>query len=383
MKLRIFDGDAIMAHLNKRGSNGLPLKLLCVAPILSIAVACAVYGRLTQPNLIHLLCADSQGYLSALNRYCPWSASSASMSLFRDIPTLLCLILLSLTPLLMYTQWTSISCFLENMGERGLVAYPNGEGAIRNHVDRANAFFARWGRRTPYVMFGSVGCVLLLVRASQKGEVFWPLRTSGSAINYPDWWASFQTPSVIWMLYVAWATVFVYSVVLQNIYGGRIVLLAWQMRRDIQFSADPDSIDGVAGWSEVSTILRCTWVALMIHGASLGLLLLSIPRGTAYFLTPLLLQWIVAVPAFVLIPILVIRRNISRWQSDELKSLEEEEKRAKAANKPRGHLHQRAEKVRRLNVYPLSRISDRGLAIFGTVSTLLIVYNAVVTVYIK
>jgi len=382
LRLDVFQGDTLLQRLSKKNSSGNVLLLLPVLTLGTLFLLARLGDELSQPNLIGLLCRDVKAYVSANERLCASAPSSEQMSLLRDLPLLLTILLLSFTPALMFRQWTGIELFLASMEDRQILAWPKGRAVVAQEVLTCNAYFRRVAKWSTAALGFSFLSVCIVCKALAVGRVYPVLGVTGhgTGVEYSSWWAGISSGGWAWVGYVGWGTLFVYSVVLQNLYGGRVVLLLWRTRNAISYAADVDNFDGRYGWSDVRKILLCTWTAIIIHGISMAMVAISLPGRPAIYLSPLLFQWLVTTPFYIGIPVYLIGRNISRWKATELARLLQ----VQAAGSTPHQISAAgavADRVRRVRVNPYAGMAARTVYLLGFISSLTVVIQILRIIY--
>lgn len=295
----------------------------------SLGIASALAKDLSQPDIGSLWCRDIFSYLAARNSYCS-AALSSHMSFLRDLPTLLTVLILSLTPALAYRQWRAIRVFLSDLVQNGLV-FDEDKEQIAKLVIQANAFYRKWQNRVTVISF--VSTILMCLVASglaQSAAMFPPLQQSGQAIYYDQWWARIGSAS--WTLVMLWGALFIHVVLIQNLYGGRATYLVYQLGKQARLSFDPLALDGEFGWRSTFTILRCTWSTLLIHGMAMAMIGLIIPSAGLLYMLPLFAQWVIAMPIYIGVPLYVMWKNMVRWRKEYLENLEGRRRNIPAGN---------------------------------------------------
>lgn len=382
LTLNIFEGEAaILRRMAQRGHTGSLLLLFPLLCLILVAVSAASTNAFSQPGLASLLCHDFRVYLGA-HWTCEGIVASPDISLLRDVPTLIALVCVSLTPWLMYRQWTGIEIFLHNMDKNKLLSFPNGRQAVVNRIKKCNDFFRGASGANSFTMLAAMTFILLISLAQQRFGVYSVLARQELPISPSGWWASLSRSPESWLLYILIGSIGVYTILLQNIYGGRTVLLVWQLRNEVLYLADPDNLDGNYGWSEINRILRPTWFALMLHGFALILVALSLSRVPALYLLPLLCQWLVAAPLYVAIPVYLARRSIRRFKMEEQTRLISEYQRAQDLAQKTA-IADRLARVRAIRVIPFARAGEKALIIIGLVSSLISIMQLAWLIYFK
>jgi hypothetical protein len=382
LRLRIFNGDlAFLDRLRRRGSDGWTLLAL---PVLAIAVPVLfslIDGNFSQPNIGGLISHDTAVYLHT-SKWGGGTVPSGEVSLLRDLPTLLVFAILMVTPFLMYRQWSGIAVFLDEMERRGVLSFPNGRAAVAEKIARCNSYFTRAASFNAYAMLAAVGSVMLVTVAQRHDGVYSALSAgpAGVAIDYDHWWASSTSAPVNAVVYVIIGSLGIYVAFLQEMYGGRTVLLLWQLRRDVRYGADPDNIDGSYGWSEIQGILTATWISILLDGVGFALISLSLSHNKALYLLPLLGQWLITAPLYIGLPIFLTRKNIRSFQRDEIARLGAL---YEASNDlaQRGAIADRLDRVRKIRVLPFVGKTGQVVALVGFVSSLVTVVQIMRLIY--
>ncbi|MET9310677.1 hypothetical protein ABZX12_02520 [Kribbella sp. NPDC003505] len=382
LRLWIFQGAPLLQHLRRRNSSGNFLFCLPLVALGSFAVLAAAGEDLGQAHLAGLLCHDVKAYIYANDKLCDSAPPSERMSFLRDLPLLITITLLSLTPGLMYRQWLGIESFLDSMERRNILTWPKGRAAVLQEVRSCNTYFRRASRTSLAILAFSFLSVSVVCKALAVGSDYPVLDPAGhgGAVKYSLWWAAISSEGWAWLGYVGWGTLFVYSVALQNVYGGRAVVLLWRTRKSIGYTADVDNLDGHFGWSDVRRILLCTWTAIIIHGIAMAMVAISLPNHPAIVLSPLLIQWLATTPFYVGIPIYLIRKNIANWKSAELTKLMLVQGPAASAQQVTA-AGAMADRIRKVRVNPYAGMTARIVYLLGFVSSLTVVIQILRIIY--
>lgn len=301
----------------------------------------------------------------------------------RDVPSLILLFLIPMTVPLAIRQWDNITRFLSAMSDRGILLVRN-EKLVYREVSACNRYFLRWASWNPVVVLAATLAVLLIVRSQTTGRVYPFLQVSRHSygIAPKNWWLTLDGVSLAGMLFFAVGVVVVYIIFIQTIQGSRVVLLLWRTRSALAADIDIASSDSYYGWSEVRGILLATWSLIIIHGISLAMVGLSLPRKQPFefILAPLLFQWIVVSPIYLLLPYWITRRHVTRWKRDErarlrlLIALEISDARRRA-------FEQKLADLRKIRVNPFSGVVQSILYILGTVASIVFVIDIILHLY--
>lgn len=374
--LKIFRGDPLLRYLKEKESDGRRLLysviILCIS---SLAVGAAIDGMLPQKDFLVYWCADATHYIGAKKHYCNVS-SADTMPLLRDIPTLLLAIVLSATPFLAYRQWLAISKIFSDLDRQNLLLFLD-ETYVRNEFDKANKFFYTWRRRNPAIMAITMFCMLFVNNGLSKGELF----PNVGNIAYQYWWPHIGNYS--WVTFSFWAAVFIYVIIIQNFYGGRVIYLLWRIRSLIRVDLNIYATDAFYGWGKIVATLRCTWSTLLIHGISLFLISLALPSFLGVWMAPLFVQWIVTLPLYTLLPISVMSSNKKRWQKEKLEELQckSEQESSQQTEWRAQQISEAAKLIREVSVNPIKGFVPTMLVTSATLVTLWSVAKAIINLY--
>ncbi len=305
------------------------------------------------------------------------------MSALRDLPSLVLVFLIPMTVPLAIRQWDNITRFLSAMSERDILTIKDDQ-LVYSEVSECNRYFSKWAAWNPVVAFVAVLAVLLIVRAQTAGRVYPFLQVSPHryGITPHNWWLTITGVSLAGMLFFALGCVVVYIIFIQTINGSRVVLLLWRTRHAMTGGiriADPD---GYHGWSEVRGILLATWSLIIIHGVCLAMVGLSLPRRqpVALVLAPLLFQWIVVSPVYMLLPFWITRRHVTGWKRSERARLRQL-RAAETSDAEQRTLEQQLADLRKVRVNPFSGIVQRLLYYVGTIASVAFVFDIIQHLY--
>ena len=382
LRLEIFEPHPFLRRFRFMG-HPRALGLTGLASLCLFLIAATLDGHLTQHSLLHVLCEDARSYLSAKPHFCKHYAFASQMSALRDIPSLVVIVFLPTTIPLMYRQWTNITSFLSAMDGRSILRIDDRQ-RVNAEALACNRYFRKLGLWNPLVSLAALLCVLYVVRVQTAGHVYPSLHTSlsGVGIAPTDWWLSISGIGVAGLFYFLLGYAVVYIILLQTIHGSRVVLLVWRTRNHIAYEADTSDSDGALGWSEVRAILFATWSLIMIHGLCLGLVALSLPKGhpATIVLAPLLFQWLVVAPIYLLVPGYATRRNISAWKRTQRAKFRRDIAEAGTDAEVRALEHKLA-KLKRVRVNPYAGVIGRGLHYIGIIATIVFVIQIIGQIY--
>jgi len=140
------------------------------------------------------------------------------------------------------------------------------------------------------------------------------------------------------------------------------------------------AFDGNYGWSEVRQILKATWIALMLHGVALVFGDLSLSRGAALCLIPLLGQWMIVAPLYVGIPVYIVRRNILQFKKEEECRLRAQHALASDLTHKTA-IANRLDRLRSLKVLPFVSLGGKALVVISLLSSLITVVELARLIY--
>lgn len=381
LRLNIFGGYPFLKRLHRLADSRAPLTVGLLS--VSIFLISALIDRnLIQDHLSEVVCQDIRTYLKATHP-CNHYQLSTQMSALRDLPSLILLFVLPMTVPLAIRQWENITYFLSAMYGRGILVVKD-QQQVLSEVSSCNRYFARWATWNPVIALASLLTVLLVVRAQTAGSVYSSLRTSrlGFGIDPHHWWLSLTGISLAGMFYFCLGCIVVYIIFIQTIHGSRVVLLLWRTRSTLGCGMEVDSRDKYNGWSEVRGILLATWSLIIIHAICLAMVGLSLPRGQviAIILAPLLFQWLIVSPIYLLVPYGITRRNVSEWKRLERTRLSAAISR-ETSDAQRRSLEQELIDLRRMKVNPFSGMIQRLLYYIGTIASILFVLGTIRILY--
>jgi hypothetical protein len=393
-ELLVFEGDATLRFLATHRIK--PKYLLSLAPIFLalLIVISSIDGHLTTRGLPSLWCQDVGHYLFSPNWPCMKHQSSATdFPLLRDLPSLGCVIILGVSPYLVYSQWLGIRDLYTVMVRQGLIHFrddvPEAERLFQKEISRANDYFARAGRRSSVAMAVAAASILFVV-ASQRYGIFPSLRPSARSANtlsewsksaYVHWWANFDFAVPGWISYCFIGMTGLYFIITMNVIGSRVVLLIWRTRNYITYGADPDNRDEYYGWLQARKVLAPTYTALAVHGIGIFLAATTIPLGVLWFLVPLAGQWLLVLGPYIYVPMSLVTKNIRSYREteeaklvgmlDDLTLSPESVQR----ERDRETIAQRLERVRKIRSLPFRRFGDVSLLAFTIFSSVAALYG--------
>jgi hypothetical protein len=381
LRLEIFKGHQFLYRFLPLANPRVPL----IAGLLSLAAflaAASIDGHLLQSHLPTIICRDALTYLQA-KHVCHRYSLSRQMWALRDLPSLILLFLVPMTVPLAIRQWENISCFLSAMADRGILTVSN-EKLVYGEISACNSYFLKWAARNPVVVMAAILAVLLIVRSQTTGSVYPFLEVSHHSYGIAphNWWLTLDGVSVAGMLFFAVGVVVVYVIFIQTIQGSRVVLLLWRTRSAMVADVDVESSDGYYGWSEVRGILLATWSLIIIHGISLAMVGLSLPRKQPFefVLAPLLFQWIIVSPIYLFLPYWITRRHVVSWKHDERARLRLSIA-TETTDAGRRALEQQVANLRKIRVNPFSGILQSILFIIGTIASIVFVVDIILHLY--
>lgn len=381
LRLNIFGGYPFLKRFRRLDDPRAPLAfgLLSVSIFL---ISALVDRNCIQGHLSEVVCQDVHTYLHATHG-CHHYRLSIQMSALRDLPSLILLFALPMTVPLAIRQWENITRFLSAMYGRRILVVKD-EKLVLGEVSSCNRFFKKWAAWNPVIAFTALLTVLLVVRAQTAGSVYPSLQTSrlGYGIDPHHWWLTLTGVNLAGMLYFSLGCIVVYIIFIQTIHGSRVVLLLWRTRSALGCGMEISNSDKYYGWSEVRAILLATWSLIIIHAICLAVVGLSLPRGEAItiILAPLLFQWLLVSPIYLLVPYLVTRRNVSEWKGAERARLGAAISR-ESSDAQRRSLEQQLVDLRKMKVNPYSGVMQRLLYYIGTIASIFFVLGTIRLLY--
>jgi len=381
LQLDIFAPHGVLQKFRFMGRSRTALVATALASLLAFLLAAAADGNLIQGSLHKILCQDARSYVNASHKICNSYGFAQDIVALRDLGTLAVACLLPLTIPLMFRQWEGITHFLRAMDERGILRIGD-RTQVDHEVSLCNQYFRRWGSWNPLVCLVAVLFMLLVVGAEASGRVYPILKTSsrGYGVLPEHWWASIIGPHLAGILYFTVGFVVIYIILLQNVHGARVVFLLWRLRTLVIYEADVTNQDGSYGWSEVKAILFATWSLTIVHGLCLGLVALSLPKGEATAVAPLLLQWVIVTPFYIIIPVWLTRRNLTAWKRRG-RTVFESRIAAATTQAARSQLSHEMRTLVRVKVNPYAGVVRRTFHYLGLIGSIVLVIQVVQYIY--
>lgn len=381
LRLHIFAGYPFLRRLRRLDDSRAPL-IIGVLSVSVFLISALVDGTLIQNHLSEVVCQDVRTYLNATNG-CQHYRLSTQMSALRDLPSLVLLFALPMTVPLAIRQWENITRFLSAMHGRRILVVKD-EARVLGEVDSCNRYFLRWAAWNPVIALVALLTVLLVVRAQTAGSVYPSLRAPGlgAGIDPHEWWLTLTGVNLAGTLYFCLGCIVVYIIFIQTIHGSRVVLLLWRTRSALGCGMEIANSDKYYGWSEVRAILLATWSLIIIHAICLAVVGLSLPRGQAItiILAPLLFQWLIVSPIYLLVPYWVTHRNVSEWKGVERTRLDAAISQESSDAKLRS-LEQQLIDLRKMKVNPYSGVTQRLLYYIGTIASIFFVLGTIRVLY--
>lgn len=366
LTLHIFAPHRLAARL-RRLDHRAGFYVLPIAVVGLLVAAAAADGNLRQSGLDSLICNDLATYLRSSKLNCTRAGDASEMAALRDILSLLVLGILPLTIPLWLRQWNNIEVFLQRMLDRGVINVRSSR-PLSEEVASCNRFFVKYSGLDPLLAGIAAVIVLLVMQAQQEGPVYRLLAADRHDESPSKWWLSMDSATWAPLAYFLVGYVVLTVILLQNLHGGRVVLLLWRIRHHVDFGANEENPDGQYGWSEASNILWATWTLIIIHGISIGLVALSLPPHALYAIVPVLAQWILIAPIFWFVPTFITARSIRRWKRERLRSL--------GAND-----HSVRQKVLAVKINPYAGLFKSLLGILGLVGTVAFMWQILGLLY--
>lgn len=245
----------------------------------------------------------------------------ASMPLQRDWPSLILMVAAVLTPYLVYKQWLGFAQMVPTLRNLGLVLDKRpGVSALSSldaEIARMNSYFTRFASSS--IIPAAVAALAMgaLVVGSRR-LIYQPFAPpddpSWSTSVGRTWWAGLDSGGAGWLLYFMTGFVAVFYIVRMNMVGSRVVFGLWRIRKQVLFGVDLDNVDGEYGWKPVTQVLSATWAAILLHGLGILCLMLLLDVPSWVLLVPLLGQWLVVLPFYSALPIVIVVRDVRAFR---------------------------------------------------------------------
>ncbi|MEU6852843.1 hypothetical protein ABZ901_23305 [Actinacidiphila alni] len=395
-KFDVFSAEPILlSRINASRRRWLWLCGIPVVTLLLLLELCALYDAVAMPHLGGQLCADLSRFLRFDHPQCRPEASAAGrFPLLRDLPSLSAIVILLVTPALIQRQWSAFEDLLPGMERDGVLTVapvPGAAARIDAELVRANNRFRRIRSLAPLLMVLSLVCVAGISLSEQRLGIYYALAPAGDARawggqTYGRWWAGWHASPPGALIYLAVGTAGVYWIAVMNCAGSRVLLCLWRLRGDLRYGVDPHNADGYFGWGRARAVLVPTYVSMALHGIALIAVGVSLPFPfSVVVMTPVVGQWLLALPVYTGLPLLLTRRGIVSFKRREearlriaLRRLEANRTALVAAGRyytDTEALAQRLVRVRGIRTFPFSRPRDIVLAVANLLATIGGVYS--------
>lgn len=311
-----------------------------------------------------------------------------SFTLHNDPFLFLALLFITVTPRTAAHQWDGYGTLASHMSEFGSMRFDTTQsrGAFNTQILLANIFFQRL-RKWSYPILGLslalTGVLLWLWRSDGAFSALAPATVDPvewSRSAYAQWWMRIpDVRALLERLAVLLPAAFgLYTVMLQNVIGPRILFSLWRARGDFEIGADHLNADGYFGWLPVRKILSATYVQIVIHGIALAAIGVTLPPNGAQNWTFIFLagQWVVTLPLYVLLPVILTRRKMIAYKSGEISTLQSEVARVTRGKPLEEKLAiehtfaQRIQEVRQVPSLPYARPRDGFILVTGLIADL-------------
>ncbi|WP_455410051.1 hypothetical protein [Streptomyces hiroshimensis] len=328
LALRAYDVDPLFRWFQRRR---LPPRLLLLSlPVQLVPlVACSGFdGNLTLPGFPDVARAD-------FRRLVRLGAGSPDFSvpLVRDYPSLINVVIAAFTLLLAFENCRRIADFPSGLHARGLILVPpHSRTTVRIAVMRANRWFAACGRHSWAVALVSLAVGGLLSGAYREGGVFLWLapgtddeaRREWSMRAYASWWASPEAGGLTGpVAYVLVASGIAYVIIKHNFMGLCMMSFFFAIRKDVAYVFDTANPDGCHGWKAMRDLLHGVVVSLLISLVGFCSLFLSLSVRQVSWTAPFLLLFLLCVPVFLLVPLVLLRSGTKRYREQEIARLQD------------------------------------------------------------
>jgi len=361
LSLEVFEGERILRFAASIGAQPWMASGFALALIALLVITTALSGTLSQPRLLHDICNEASRFAFHPN----WSCAipdvlSPRFSLLRDLPSIYIATVLGLTPALILRQWKGLHNLFPSMSRLRELSYvsPASEKHFRDSIAVTNLHIRRVGALGLPIFLASAGSMFLITLGIHSG-IFWALAPDSLSRGasslwtkqaYSHWWANLGNHPASGIIYFLIGTVGIYYIVIMNLVGGRVVILLRQVRNDIHFGASAENVDGYHGWREAREVLISTYLATILHSTALAAIIVVLAPSRWWLAAPVVLQWLIVVPFYLVIPLRLTHRSISRYKAQE------EELMVNQLHDLRGDKSLKAQQVRELIASRLERV---------------------------
>lgn len=351
-ELDLFGRSSLIGLLH-RISPAWTFWIVLVAAAVPAIIVSWVTGTLGNVNDIrHAITDIGQAFGNFVLGREPSKKTPSDYNLLRDSPSILFCMMIAATASLVSLQWSRFSNALQAGVETGAlrpraddlsppVTTPSGPGAWRFGLldfvgrralrplrstplpeagDRLELLVKltndrltlahcsparrRWNRAAWFAL--AVG-LAVGVEISQRGpnlfSIIAPPDSPGwSERTYEGWWASIENPAGA-LAYGLIACTGIYLIVLQNIGGFHAVRLIAALPSVAELDVDWLNTDEHHGWNALRRAYQTVILSLVLHGSALSLLVFIVGfRLPVMLLVPLVILWLLAALAYVLVP---------------------------------------------------------------------------------
>ncbi|MFI9240583.1 hypothetical protein [Streptomyces sp. NPDC053079] len=297
------------------------------------------------------------------------------------------------TLLIAFENCRRIADFPSGLHARGLMLVPPpSRTTVRVALVRANRYFAVCGRHSWAVALVSLVIAGLLSGAYREGGVFLWLapgtddeaRREWSMRAYASWWASPEAGGLTGpAAYALVASGIAYVMIKHNLMGLCMMSFFLAIRKDVAYAFDTANADGCHGWKAMHDLLSGVVVSVLISLVGFCSLFLSLSVRQVSWTTPFLLLFLLCVPIYLLVPLVLLRSGTKRYREQEIARLRDcfAELRQRAAP---GSLEQF--EIARVERQEIAVIRDGRVRLFRlkeVVATLSVYVGSVVTTLVR
>jgi hypothetical protein len=293
--------------------------------LLAIALVNTAQGTLFHPNGLRVANQD----LLILIRQAKPSKIDTYFPLLRDYPTVLLVVLTSVTLTLIYRQWAILEDLLPELQRRGVLLFDDKDSpSIIQAADETNSGIARMGGHTGTYVVVAVMLSLFLVFAQRATGIFAFLSPSNGSAElkvswtrdaYRSWWASLDTHQFGFVAYFCLALLAIYYMLKQNEVAVRYLWFFWRLRGKISYGVNlSGGADEFHGWGIIRQLLLTIYMSIIVHAITLTALFLVIPVEEFQWVIPLLAIFMILNPLYVIVPLILLRRGACRYKEAEI-----------------------------------------------------------------
>lgn len=256
--------------------------------------------------------------------------SSAYLPYLRDYTDMFFIIFLSAHLALIFIQWRRISDVLANLYLSGINREIIGSDELSEIVATNNKRF-----NNPVLQMvglaGAIGLVLMILAAFSNDGIYSGLSSGNETRAIWEMQAyanSWYRHDILLLFHGATYVFFFYYILMHNIVGVTSLTMLLDLRKKYSqpqgkplFVIQPNHPDRSVGLGELRQILIYVYISILMMGVTLIFGYSYLPSGTPAYLAPFLAIFFLLNPLFVVIPLIVIRRELEDDKRRKLKIL--------------------------------------------------------------